>query len=595
MKPNKLRSFPPYAWAILGLVGGLLLAWLFFSDGPEAQETNVEEAHEHEAEAEAGTVWTCSMHPQIRQNEPGLCPICGMELIPLTQEQGDNELQVTLSSTAAALANVETIRLGATSASAESRDGGLQLSGQLQIAEDNIFSQVSHIPGRIEQLFVNTTGERVKAGQALASVYSPELLAAQQELLQARKLSGNYEGLLQAAREKLRQYRISESQIRRIEEEGRTFDRLTITADVSGVVTERMVAQGNYVQAGSVLFQIARLDQLWVALEAYENQLPLLQEGDSLQISVNATGETYPAVITFIDPVLDASRRTVRVRAEISNAKGRLRPQMLVQAELKQTAPQQAQSSNQPLTLPRSAVLWTGERSVVYVKPPDSEFGYEMREVKVQSAGDRYQVMSGLQMGEEVVVNGAFVIDAAAQLRNKPSMMNRALQLSQGKTEEAAAEEALPSYEAPAALKENLKPLIEDYLHLKNALIEADAGEAKAAVRDLNGQLKKLNADGLEGEALNFFNQHTKHLAHTSKQLLGETSIDGQRRYFIGLSQAMLALIEAFDPYDRPLYRQYCPMADNDQGAYWLSEEEAVRNPYYGDLMLSCGETQKEF
>ena len=578
---NKETIRATSGWVIVGLLGGLLIAWLFF--GSES-ETPVAENHAHEA----GTVYTCSMHPQIRQPEPGLCPLCGMELIPVAEGDEGSETNFQLTDYAKTLAGVETIRVGS-STGTDNTSGNLQLSGQLQVAESNLFNQVAHIPGRIEQLFVNTTGESVRQGQALASIYSPELLAAQQELIQATKLSGSYAGLLEAAREKLRQFRISNSQIQRIEKEGRTFDRLTIVADANGVVTDLMVTQGAYVNPGQPLMQIARLNTLWAELEAYENQLSSLKVGQPLQLKVNATGKTYPAEITFINPILNGNSRTVEVRAEVSNANSELKPQMLVQAEVNI---ENFSAPSSEIIIPRSAVLWTGERSVVYVQ--DTDGSYRMREVEVQPSGAGYRVVNGLSNGEQVVVNGTFVVDAAAQLQNKPSMMNRALKASTAAPAQSMKMES-PKFEGNDQFKKALDKTISAYLQLKNALVNGKDKEAQTASQLLEKTATNLDVQKLSAEAQSFVQDKIKQLQTGAKAIQDAKNLDQQRSHFIGLSEGMLALAEAFPNKGQTLYRQYCPMANNDVGAYWLSSDKEIKNPYYGDMMLNCGEVVNEF
>lgn len=584
MLKDKINQRPGLALA-LAFAAGLLLAILFFyarQDEPAAEAA----AHEH-TDAEAGTIWTCSMHPQIRQSEPGLCPLCGMELIPLREDTGaSSPTAVSLSPSAAALAQVQTLKVGSSSAAQAS--GAVRLSGQLRIDESRLYSQAAHVPGRIESLQVNTTGETVRKGQVLASVYSPEILSAQQELIQATKLSGSYEGLLEAAREKLRRYRISEALIRRIEEEGRTFERVQITADVAGIVTERSVALGDYVMPGQTLYQIADLSRLWVELEAYENQLSGIREGDLLQINVPQQGKTYEAKVSFIDPMVSAERRTIRVRAELANPGGELRPQMLVTATLQASAP--ANTGQAGLEVPRSAVLWTGTRSVVYVKSPDAEGSvYEMREVSLVPSGNSYLVSEGLQAGEEVVVNGTFLIDATAQLNNKTSMMNRSTAAA-ATTAAASAPETIPQLKTPATLAKHLLNMLNPYLKLKNQLVAGDAGKAKTEAAALLATLEKIPHAGMEAEGHSFMQQQQEKIGPALQALQKGTDIEQMRQQFIAVSEGMIALMKAFDADGKPLYLQFCPMANDDKGAYWLSAEEEIRNPYYGYAMLTCGE-----
>ena len=361
------------------------------------------------------------MHPQIKLGEPGDCPICGMDLIPASQASSgnDNPMVFEMTPEAVALAQIHTTKIGGTNGSGE-----LFLTGKIQADERENAAITAKFPGRIEKLFVTFTGEQVKAGQRLATIYSPELLTAQRELLEAAKSKGNFPQLYSAAKEKLKLWKLTETQIAEIEQSGTVREQFDILADQSGVVTQRNIAVGDYVSTGSVLFNVVNLNKLWVLLDAYESDLPLLSTGNEISFSVaGMPEESFKARISLIDPILNANTRAASVRAEITNSGGKLKPEMFVTARI-QTA---KKPSSAGVTVPRTAVLWSGKRSVVYVKVANSENpGFEMREVTLGNRmGDNYLVESGLQAGEEIVTNGVFAIDAAAQLSGQFSMMKR--------------------------------------------------------------------------------------------------------------------------------------------------------------------------
>ena len=258
-------------------------------------------------------MWTCSMHPQIMQNNPGQCPLCGMDLTPVDQEgAGLMPNQFKMSYNAMALANVQTTVVGGKIA-----DGNeLQLSGKIAENESLNSIQSSYFNGRIETLFVNTTGEMVRQGEKLATIYSPELVAAQQELLTTAGLKETQPELYQAVRNKLKIWKLSESQIQNMEQSGKVSNVVTIYANTSGTVIEKMVNSGDYVKSGQPLFKIANLNSVWAKFDAYESQIPLLKVGQTISISSNAyKNDSREAVITFIEPTLNSSTRTVLVRA----------------------------------------------------------------------------------------------------------------------------------------------------------------------------------------------------------------------------------------------------------------------------------------
>lgn len=398
------------------LIGGFFLGWLFFHSPGKT-----EDKHDHAAEATKGTIWTCAMHPQIRMPEPGKCPICGMDLIPLSQGGGDTNtdpLAIHMTKEAAQLANVLT-----TVVSKQNPVKDIRLYGKVLADERLLQSQVSYLPGRIEKLFVNFTGEVVRKGQTLALIYSPELVTAQQELLETVSTKSSQPVLFEAAKDKLRQWKLSESQIAAIESSGKVKTDFEVYANTTGIVSARRVNNGDYVSPGSVLFDVADLSHVWIMFDAYESDLPYLSQGQKVSFTIQALpGANYSGNITFIDPVLDPVTRVARVRVEISNQGGKLKPEMFATGIVNATLNQYKGK----LVIPRSAVLWTGKRSVVYVKQAGSnEPIFKIREIELgPMLGNSYVVADGLTDGEEIVTQGAFSVDASAQLEGKPSMMN---------------------------------------------------------------------------------------------------------------------------------------------------------------------------
>lgn len=375
--------------------------------------------HTHIAQARKATIWTCSMHPQIRMTKPGKCPICGMDLIPLVQGGAVEDSEaIRFTKEATALANVQT-----TVVSRQQPVKELRLYGKLQADERLLQNQVAHIPGRIERLLVNFTGEPVRKGQALALIYSPELVTAQQELLETAKDKQQQPELYQAAKEKLHLWKLSDRQIAQIESIGRIKNNVEITANTSGIVTGKRVSNGDYVSQGMVLFDIANLSSLWVMFDAYESDLPFIKKGDKISFTIQALpGESFEGAIKFIDPVIDPTNRVSKVRVEIGNHTGKLKPEMFATGIIKANL---SEYKNK-IVVPSSAVLWTGKRSIVYVKQPNTEEHiFKMREIELgPKLGDSFVVEGGLSDGEQIITQGTFSVDAAAQLEGKPSMMN---------------------------------------------------------------------------------------------------------------------------------------------------------------------------
>jgi Cu(I)/Ag(I) efflux system membrane fusion protein len=343
-----------------------------------------------------------------------------MDLIPLQKSNADIDYQaIEMSESAMKLAEVQTSIVGKGNVSKE-----VLLYGKIQPDERSMQSQTAHVPGRIEQLFINVTGEGVKKGQMIARIYSPELVTAQKELLEALTLGDKYPALLEAAREKLRNWKLTDQQIQNIEKSGKVTSIFDIYANTSGIVTARKVNEGDYISKGAVLFDVNDLSKVWAVFDAYESDLSWISLRQKVEFTVQAIpGKTFEGKVSFIDPVIDPATRIARVRVELSNSGMQLKPEMFIDGIVKSNM----QDAGQQLTIPQSAVLWTGTRSIVYVKIPGTEIpSFKMREITLgASMKDSYIVLDGLKEGEEIVTNGPFSVDAAAQLAGKPSMMNQ--------------------------------------------------------------------------------------------------------------------------------------------------------------------------
>ncbi|MGB9747566.1 MAG: efflux RND transporter periplasmic adaptor subunit [Bacteroidales bacterium] len=412
MKPKFLQN--TYIRGTLLVIAGLFLGWLIFHRSGDEKKIQLQTVVENKK-----TIWTCAMHPQIRMDHPGKCPICGMNLIPLESEVAriDSEA-IAMTDEAMKLANVQTSFVSRMKPVKEVR-----LYGKIQIDERILRTQPAHVSGRIEKLLVNFTGEEVKRGQIIAQIYSPELVTAQQELLEALKMKDLQPQIYEAAQEKLRQWKFTDDQIAAIEQSGTVKPIFDIEANVSGIVISKHVNVGDYVSQGMALYQIADLSNVWALFDAYESDLPWVRVGEKISFTLQSQpGKKYTGTISFIDPVINPLTRVARVRAEIPNPGNILKPEMFVTGVLLAKLP----GSGNSLIIPQSAVLWTGKRSLVYVKIPDAaEPTFKMREITLgPSLGSSYVVLDGLKEGEEIVTNGTFSVDAAAQLAGKPSMMN---------------------------------------------------------------------------------------------------------------------------------------------------------------------------
>lgn len=565
---------------IIGLLGGFLL----FSGG---NATNGD-SQEHSEEVAANQMWTCSMHPQIMQPEPGACPICGMDLIPAesgVEGLAANEIKMTHN--AMALANIQTMIVGKAS---EVDENTMSLSGKIMANEEANAVQASYFEGRIEKLNVNFTGEKVNRGQLLATIYAPALVAAQQELLTAASMKESQPALYKAVRNKLKLWKLSESQIDQIESSGKVRDNFPIYATVSGTVSEKMAEEGDYVKQGQPILKVSDLSTVWAMFDAYENQISQLKVGQKISVTTNAyPNKEFEATVSFIDPTLNTQSRTVTVRATLNNKEGILKPGMFVTSKIQMSKSSGNQSE---VSVPASAVLWTGTRSLVYVKTNPNEPIFEMREVTLGlKTGDNYTIVDGLLNGEEVVTNGTFTVDAAAQLQGKRSMMNTEGQPEMDPTGHLAGIERL---EAPSKFQTQLKAVFDDYMVIKDALVNDNSETPKKGASALLKSLQNIDMKQLEEEpAHNRWMQSEKELQKSALAISKTTDIKIQREHFVHLSAHLINAVKTFG-INQKVYVDFCPMANDDIGAFWLSTEEEIRNPYFGASMLTCGEITDE-
>lgn len=578
-----------YLKYLLLLLAGMFLGWLFFRSPDK---------HYHEGEtsaAEAGdeeiSVWTCSMHPHIRMDKPGDCPICGMDLIPLGQSGGTSydPAALHMSREAAMLANVMT-----TVVTNQKPEKEIRLYGRVKVDERLLQNQVAHVPGRIERLNVNFTGETVKRGQVLAEIYSPELITAQQELLQTYKTRQKQPELYEASKERLRQWKIAESQINEIESSGKIMSNVKVHSNTSGTVTALNVNAGDYVSQGSVLYQVADLSKVWVLFDAYEGDLPFLEVSTNVTFTLQSMpGKEYRGKIAFIDPVINPNTRVAGVRVEAVNNSGELKPEMFVRGIVSSVFDE----NRDELVIPRSAVLWTGKRSIVYVKEPGDEYLFKMREIGLgPMLGDSYIVADGLSEGEEIVTNGTFSVDAAAQLEGKPSMMNQSGNIpsgGHGHVETVSANGNIQKMEADGKFISQLNNVYADYLSLKDALVGSDPSLAKQGASKMASSLGKVDMKLLKGDVHEKWMQLSGQISSALKKISSSDKIEGQRDAFSPLSDQFYTAVKTFGLSSGTIYRQFCPMAFDNKGAYWLSEKEEIRNPYFGDAMLTCGEVRE--
>ncbi|MBU0679666.1 MAG: efflux RND transporter periplasmic adaptor subunit [Verrucomicrobia bacterium] len=587
--------------------------------------------------------WTCSMHPQIHQPEPGQCPLCGMDLVPVSADSGENldARELTLSHSARKLAGVE---LAPVERRFVSRD--IRMVGKVEYDETRLSYLSAWVPGRIDRLFVDYTGVPVRKGDHMVQLYSPALVSAQEELIQAVRavreqsadaagfMKNSLEGNMLSAREKLSLLGLTDTQISEIEKSSSPSDEVTIYAPINGIVVHKNAVEGMYVDTGTRIYTVADISQLWIKLDAYESDLSWLRYGQNVSFETESyPGEPFTGVVSFIDPMLDSKTRTAKVRVIVPNSDGRLKPGMFVRAVVKSSLAKDGRVMNPdlagkwispmhpevvkdgpgqcdvcgmdlvraeelgfvtsdnmdaPIVIPATAPLITGKRAVVYVTT-EKEGVFEGREIVLgPRAGDCFIVKSGLSEGELVVSHGNFKIDSAIQIMAGPSMMNP------GRADHPGANPSKDAYVAsvPEAFLSQLTAVVDAYINIGAALSSDDAKKAEIAAGSLLDALTHVDMSILKTDPHKLWMPLQTKIRNAAEVISDVTDIQSQREGFRSLSSAVTEAVQTFGTGKRSIYRAWCPMAFNNTGAHWLQNHEEVLNPYFGSSMLHCGEIQ---
>jgi RND family efflux transporter MFP subunit len=375
--------------------------------------------HEALAAVETKTLYTCGMHPQVIQPEPGNCPICGMKLTPIRDQAGSNENTNTAANTAIitvdpATAQLMNLRTGPVTNGPLRRT--IRSVGVVEFDETSLADVTTKFKGWIEKLYVDTTGRQVHRGEPLFEIYSPELYSAQVEYLlaleQAAKGGVGADALKASALAKLQFFDVSEQQIAELEKAKQAKRTLAIRSPRDGIVVEKMAVEGQMVDAGMKLYRLADLSLVWVMAQIYEQDLVFVNVGQEAVVRLSYLPDReFRGRVTYIYPTLDEKTRTAKVRMEFHNPGFFLKPGMFATIEVS------AELAPSALLVPDMAVLRSGEKNTVFVALDGGRF--EPREITLgpRAENNYYQVLSGLNAGDRVVLSGQFMLDSESQLR----------------------------------------------------------------------------------------------------------------------------------------------------------------------------------
>jgi Cu(I)/Ag(I) efflux system membrane fusion protein len=569
---------------------------------------------------EAGSYYTCPMHPQIRMQAPGDCPICGMTLV---KKEGGGAVASTGVQFTDRQVQQGGIRAGRIRKRALVKN--VSAVGGIDYDERTLANVSARTDGRIDQLFMNFTGMTVNKGHVLASIYSPQLISAQKEYLLAletRSGSGSRSDMVESVKKRMLRWGVTEEQVAELEKTRKEQDHLTIYAPIHGTVIKRNVTEGAYVKEGDVLFEMADMSRVWLYADLYESDAAVLtvpHEGDHYECPMHPEirsqgpsdctvcgmalirhspalkaeittmvypGEKFEGEVEFTYPFVNPASRTIRVRITVPNDELKLRPQMYAKAELRVEL-------GEKLSVPEGAVVYSGKRDIVFIDEGGGKF--TPRAVKLGAmwlddanavasvdkslpfyrGGQRYhEVLEGLAEGDLVVVSGNFVVDAESQL--------------QGALDKIAREEETPKGGMPQPLAGFVEGVLPDYFALGKILSENQEQHFKHMAAPLSQKLAAGLSDDLK-KAQPKFAERVPAIA----EALGKASTpDDFRKCFEDLSTLFIESLRDFGGVvnGRKIRLIYCPMKKK----YWLQESAAgILNPYAPD-MPHCGE-EREF
>lgn len=593
--------------------------------------------------AATGSVFTCPMHPQIRQPVAGRCPICGMALVPAASAAADlDELSVTIEPAQRRLANIQTAKVENAPLAAT-----LQTVGVIAVDESRQATVAAYIDGRLERLFADYTGVELKKGDHLAVLYSPQLYGAQVEYIEARRalaaagglptVRQAQEALAANTRQRLREFGMTDEQLAELERTGNPQSRLTIYTPQGGTVVEKLAVEGNYVKAGDPIYRVAELSTVWLMLKLFPEDATRIRFGQRVEAVIQSLpGERLLGRVAFVDPMVDPKTRTVGIRVELRND-GRLRPGDYAEAFItlpiglqgkvfdadlagKWISPMHPQIiRNEPgqcpicgmdlvptsrygfaqqpvpqptsMFVPRQAVLLAGGNSIVYVETKPGRF--EIRPVTVGSIlRDKVVILDGLKAGESVATAGNFLIDSQMQLAGKPSLIDPTRAIAKSKERKGPlAFDNIDVRPIAGEAGKRLEGLYAAYFQVQRALA-SDKQPPAAAAQELHQTARKLaNDPTLPATSANFLRQIADNSEHLHHMDLAKA-----RLAFKPLSQAVVTLAAQVrsQGVHQSFTHFYCPMVDGG-GGDWLQPGGELLNPYFGSEMLHCGEKVREF
>lgn len=586
-----------WTWMLIAAVAVIaFVAGRQFSGGGMGGISQQSAAHSHgtgassQPAAGASQLWTCSMHPQVIQPNPGMCPICHMELTPLKADgSAGGSGAITIDPVV-----VQNMGVRVSQVTRGPIVQSVRVVGYLEEPEPLHRDINLRVNGWIEKLHANIDGMAITKDQPLFDLYSPELTVAIDELIAARRqaaaLADNPSGktLVDTSERKLAQFGLSREQIEAFGRLETAPATVPILAPIDGHLTEKMVYEGAAVKAGDLVLRLANRNLMWIDAQVPESQMSLVSNGQPVRARlVSQPGKTYTGKVLFVHPHLDAQTRTALVRIEIDNQDLALRQGMYATVEIL------ADAYREGLVIPNEAVIDTGRRQLVFVSLGEGRFAPRDVTLGLPGQDATVEVTSGLAAGDTVVTSGQFLLDSESRLKEAVAkhlsggLPGHAGHGAQPVTEpkSAAAEPATRQSETERIAIPHADDMVREYLVLTEKLgarQEADTPvdpSALAATANMASQHSSGQAAAL-----------AKALADAAARLKDQP-IAEQRKAFVDVSNAAIEIARRARLSQNPLlYVMHCPMAFEDKGANWMQRVEELANPYYATQMKRCGE-----
>jgi Cu(I)/Ag(I) efflux system membrane fusion protein len=556
-----------YLFIIVALLGGVI-GWFLAQQQTSSTGQQGSETSHHSATAN-GTepkikFYQCSMDPQIISDKPSKCTICGMNLAPIYEDSGTESQNIDTTKLSESISSV--IGVASAPARVDSLRRTLRIAGVISNDETQQRILSARVPGRIEKLHINQVGVEVVHNQPLAVIYSPDVLTAQRLYLENFRLGKTGVKAISiseiaTSREKLLALGLADEDIKHLEETDKPDSMLILRAPFDGTVVTRKVYEGQYVNVNDELFEIGDFSSLWFIFDAYERDLPLLKLNQPVTvIFASLPGENVTAPITFIDPNLNETTRTARIRVVLNNPQRRILH--------RQTANGMVHIETEPaLLIPRSAVLYTHEKPAAYVDLGGG--AYQFRQLELGKTGDSdVEILGGIEEGEKVVTQAALLIDSQSQLSHFATVKEE--------TEKPTEQESpLSKLTEPVILPEHF---VRTMISVTSALSSDNLAEYQKILPDLLEAFHQLPQEVHDI------------LTPFAKKLVSGKNLKEARQPFEPFSNIVADIVRKQPAAVRQAKIFQCPMSPVLGTARWIQDNNVeTRNPFFGSEMLNCG------